>query len=294
MRASQISSFKTPFKLTLMAAAFAALTVSMTACQTTPDRNAELDAAQSAWSQASTDPRVQRYSATELEQLRQKLEGAQATWADDRDPELARHQAYMITQQAALLRAQSERKDAEVQVEKAGAERDRVRLEARNREVERLRQREDAARRAAAEASNRANTLESDLAALKAQSTQRGMTITLRDVLFAPGHYEIQSGALRSIQQIAEALKTHPERRVLIEGFTDSTGDDAMNQELSEQRAAAVRNALVSAGVPVDRIEVRAFGEQFPTADNNTAAGRQQNRRVEVLFSDQAGKLNYR
>lgn len=288
MRASQ--SFKTPFKLTLMAAAFAALA----ACQTTPERNTELDTAQSAWSQASTDPRVQRYSAAELEQLRQKLESAQATWTKEHDAELARHQAYMITQQAALLRAQSERKDAEVQVEKAGAERDRVRLEARNSEVERLRQREDVARRAALEASNRANSLESDLAALKAQSTQRGMTITLRDVLFAPGHYEIQSGALRSIQQIAEVLKDHPERRVLIEGFTDSTGDDAMNQELSEQRAAAVRNALVSSGVPVDRIEVRAFGEQFPTADNNTAAGRQQNRRVEVLFSDQAGKLNYR
>ncbi|HLO95918.1 MAG TPA: OmpA family protein, partial [Burkholderiaceae bacterium] len=173
-------------------------------------------------------------------------------------------------------------------------ERERLRLAARDAELQRARSGEDAARRAATEAQNRAAALQRDLAELSAQNTQRGLMVTLKDMLFATGRADLQPGVRRTIERLAEVLRQYPERRLLIEGFADSTGGSAMNQRLSQRRAEAVRAALIRAGVAPQRLEVRAFGEAYPVADNATAAGRQQNRRVELLFSDEQGRLNYR
>ena len=149
----------------------------------------------------------------------------------------------------------------------------------------------DAARLLALKQSGRAEGLERDLADLKAQKTDRGMVVTLGDVLFDTGKSTLQPGAQRSVAQLVQVLVRHPERRVLIEGFTDSVGREEMNMGLSQRRAQTFQRELMNGGIAADRIEVRAWGEANPVADNGSAAGRQRNRRVEVLFSDAEGHL---
>lgn len=270
-------------KTSLTAAALCVLA----GCQSLPSRNPTLDAAEQAYTSTAADPQVQRHAAGELERVRSMLTRAKRYWEDERDEAQTRHLAYLATRQLETLRVHAAQREAEAQMSQASAERDRVRLEARDAELRRAQSGEDAARRTA-------DALQRDLAALNAQATQRGLIVTLQDVLFATGRAELQSGAQRSLQRLAQVLQQHLERRVLLEGFADSTGGRQMNLRLSQRRADAVRRALVREGVAPQRIEVRAFGEDFPAADNGTAAGRQQNRRVEVLFSDEQGRLNYR
>lgn len=277
-------------KTILTAAALAVLA----GCQTLPAQDPALDAAEREYREAAADPLVQRHGAAELEQVRGLLTRAQRYYKDERNLEQTRHLAYLASAQLSTLRARSSGRDADLQVQQSGAERERLQLQSRDAELQRARSGEEEARRAAAQAQDRAAGLQRDLAELSAQNTQRGVMVTLRDMLFATGRAELQPGVRRSIDRLAEVLRQHPERRVLIEGFADSTGGSAMNQRLSQRRAEAVRNALVRAGVAPQRLEVRAFGEEYPVADNATAAGRQQNRRVELLFSDEQGRLNYR
>lgn len=263
-------------------------------CQTLPDRDPALDAAEREYREAAADPLVQRYAAADLAQVRAMLSRAQRYWVDERNLEQTRHLAYLSSRQLATLKAQSQRRDADQQVQQSGAERDRLRLQAREAELQRARSGEEAARSAASQAQDRASALQRELAELETRTTQRGLVVMLKDMLFATGRADLQPGARRSLERVAEVLRQHPERRVLVEGFTDSTGSRALNQRLSMRRASAVRSALIHAGVAPDRVEVRAFGEAYPVADNATAAGRQQNRRVEILFSDEQGRLSYR
>ena len=93
------------------------------------------------------------------------------------------------------------------------------------------------------------------------------------------------------MDRLAHALKDNPNTRVKIEGYTDSVGSDSYNQELSQRRAQAVADALQSRGVPADRYQIEGLGKEFPVATNDTPAGRQQNRRVEIVFSDDAGRF---
>jgi outer membrane protein OmpA-like peptidoglycan-associated protein len=147
------------------------------------------------------------------------------------------------------------------------------------------------ARREAELARQQTVGLEAELSELKARPTERGMVITLGDVLFDLDKAELHPGANLVMDRLSDFLKKHEERRILVEGFTDSTGAEDYNMQLSERRARAVRQALMDRGIVGDRIEVRGYGEQFPMATNETIAGRQQNRRVEIVFSDEEGTL---
>jgi outer membrane protein OmpA-like peptidoglycan-associated protein len=176
-------------------------------------------------------------------------------------------------------------------VRAAEAERERLRADARAREAQLAQQQSAQAQAQAASAADRARRLEAELRELQAKQTPRGMVVTLGDVLFDTGSATLRSGAMLSLQRVAEALRSNPERRVLIEGFTDSVGSESFNQELSQRRAEAVRAVLITNGIAPDRIEVRGHGEAYPVASNDTASGRQLNRRVEILFSDQSGRF---
>ena len=102
-------------------------------------------------------------------------------------------------------------------------------------------------------------------------------------MLFATGKAEIAAGGLRSINKLAEFLKQNPKRNLLIEGHTDNTGPEDFNLKLSQQRADTVKDALTSRGVASDRIATKGYGPKYPAVGNDSAAGRQQNRRVEVV-----------
>jgi OmpA-OmpF porin, OOP family len=142
---------------------------------------------------------------------------------------------------------------------------------------------DDAEAKALAAEHARATALASELANLKAQQTDRGMVLTVGDVLFAAGKADVGAGAQRSIDKLAEFLRAYPKRNVLIEGHSDNVGDESFNIKLSQQRADAVRDQLVARGVSPRRIQTKGYGPKFPVVDNDSAAGRQQNRRVEVL-----------
>ena len=208
-------------------------------------------------------------------------------------------------QQAAIMQSTAEQQAAELAAAKTQAERGQMQLEARTAEADAAKQQamiaqgtaeQQAAELAAANAkAESAQTLiaqqEMQLKELNAKQTERGLVITLGDVLFNPGQAQLKSGSMRSIHKLVDFLKQYPQRKVLIEGYTDSTGSDRLNQKLSERRARAVRTALTDSGIDEDRITTRGYGKAFPVTDNDTPANRQMNRRVEITLSDDNGKI---
>jgi outer membrane protein OmpA-like peptidoglycan-associated protein len=115
--------------------------------------------------------------------------------------------------------------------------------------------------------------------------------MTLGDVLFDPGHAELKSSANRTVLKVVQFLQLNPRRVVRIEGYTDSTGDRADNLKLSRDRAQAVADVLTDLGVDEKRIQVEGYGQEFPVDANASERGRAQNRRVEIVFSDDKGQL---
>ncbi len=107
--------------------------------------------------------------------------------------------------------------------------------------------------------------------------------LTLGDVLFATGRATLMPGGLQTVDRLANFLQKYPDRNVLIEGHTDSVGRAEYNMGLSQRRADAVRKALMDRGIGAERITTKGYGESYPVASNKTAAGRQENRRVEVV-----------
>jgi outer membrane protein OmpA-like peptidoglycan-associated protein len=223
--------------------------------------------------------------------------------------------AYVARQKIAITQEIVKQKTAEVDMARSGRERDQLQLSQRTNEVNQananaqqaqvnadMAQRQamdaqratDAARQATTDANRRTVLLESQLADLAAKKTDRGMVITLGDVLFGSDKASLTAGGLRSAQKLAEMLQQNTMRNVLVEGFTDSTGADPYNQQLSERRGQTVRDALLQMGVGGERISVRGYGESYPVASNDTAANRQLNRRVEIVLSDESGKTPQR
>jgi hypothetical protein len=137
---------------------------------------------------------------------------------------------------------------------------------------------------------------EKEIAALRQQisgaeirPTPSGIVLSFRDVLFPIDKAELNPGAERTIAKMADFLKQHPDRIIVIEGFTDSTGTVSHNRQLSEARAETVRNALVQQGIEEKRITAKGYGEEYPVASNDTQAGRQMNRRVEIVINEAEG-----
>ena len=139
------------------------------------------------------------------------------------------------------------------------------------------------------QANEETTRVRAELDALKAMPTPRGLVLTLGDVMFDTGRSELKSGGVRKLEQLAQFLNEHPDRRVQIDGFTDSVGGDSYNEELSQRRADAVKAALVSRGVDPSRIGTEGYGKAYPVASNSDTGGRQLNRRVEVVIGGDKG-----
>lgn len=242
----------------------------VTGCASAP--NPALQALQSEYQQARNEQDIQTHAAEELERAEVKLREAQAAWegGDKRETE---HDIYVAKQHIAAAHEAAAAKTAEARLEELRQRRESMLKEARSQE--------------ALAAKQQVRELESQLQELQTKQTERGLVVTLGDVLFASGKADLKSGAERNLDQLARALKDHPERNVLIEGYTDSVGSASYNQQLSERRAQAVETFLVRQGISRSRLSTRGYGERFPVASNDEAAGRQQNRRVELIILDQ-------
>ena len=189
------------------------------------------------------------------------------------------------SKQAALLatndaaRAQQDAVQAKQQTQVAQVEAASAQVDAAN------------AQRMAQESQLRATQLEIQLTELAAKKTERGMVITLGDVLFATDVSRLTSAGVATVQKLAKILELNPQRTVSIEGFTDSTGTTQHNQQLSERRAMAVQSALHELGIGRDRVFVHGYGESYPVDSNDSAQSRQMNRRVEIILSDDTGRV---
>lgn len=275
------------------------------ACSAAVPQNTRLDQARSAFTAAQNDPEVMKNAPLELQRAKADLEKAEKLLQAGAETREVEHFAYLAEQRSAIARETANVKLAEKAVEAASAERSAVLLEARTLEAtlaqqQALAQQKQAeaalteaekARAEALAAEARAKKLETQISELQATKSERGLVITLGDVLFDTNKSDLRQGAYFTIDKLAAFLAEYPDRKALIEGFTDSTGTVEYNQRLSERRAQSVRDALVAKGVDASRLMTRGYGVAFPVAGNETAEGRQRNRRVEVIISDEAGKI---
>lgn len=146
--------------------------------------------------------------------------------------------------------------------------------------------REQQALQAAREAQKRVKSLEKALAQFKVREEMRSVVLTLPDVSFAPGDTRLNPAVERRLEPLAEYLGANPQRKIVVKGYTDNIGSHAANLAISDERAKAVKSYLVGKGIQADRILTIGYGETDPVARNATAAGRRENRRVEIVLVD--------
>jgi len=255
-------------------------------------RPASLDRARSSLMQAQQDPLVVRYAPAQLNEAQATMTQAESIWNSKGDREETSHLAYLAEQKARIAAAVAQQKVAEDEAQRLHAQRDDIRLGARTREADVAHAQAEAATDQAQAATARAQVLEQELADLKAKDTERGLVMTLQEgVLFEYNKAELKPGAMRNLEPLLTFLREHPNRALLIEGYTDSTGSDSYNLELSQRRADAVRSFLVSNGMSADRVLARGYGESYPVTTNDTEAGRQQNRRVEIVIAHEGQQV---
>ena len=301
--------------------AFALTAVLAGGCSATPP--AALLEAQTSYRQAEQSPNMTGNAAVALHDAQKTLAEAEQVWEKDQDRDEVEHLAYVTKQQVEIARAVAERNLVEREIERLSAERQKIVLEAREREIARTRreaeikaqeaelareqataaqlqakkaqeealaraQDADQARKTAAQIEAERKELEQQMQALQAnvKQTERGLVLTLGDVLFEFDQADLKPGAVRNLQPLISFLKENSSRGVTIEGHTDSVGSDAYNLALSQRRADAVSRLLIANGIAADRVIARGLGEAYPVASNETKQGQLMNRRVEVVISN--------
>ena len=300
-------------KYPLIAAAVAA--VLLVGCATAPVKPDGAAEARAMLTQLQADPNLAGRAPIAMQEADAAVRIAEQPEADQ---QLAAYRVYIADRKIGIARAEAETKFAEDQRVALIAQRDKAQLDARTREADIANShvamaRADAAdqkaqadaARSAAEASQaaamqadaasqaaalsaqqQADELQRQIATLQARQTDRGLVVTLGDVLFASGRADLKDGADRNLNKLVAFLNKYPDRSVRIEGYTDSVGTEDFNLGLSQRRADSVRSYLVNQGVGSERLTTSGKGEADPVAGNDSASGRQQNRRVEVVISN--------
>ncbi len=202
------------------------------------------------------------------------------------DKAVATHLVFMADRKISIAEAQAQGKLAVDQRKALGEQREAMRLQSRTQEADAANLRATAARADASDAQRNSLELQKQIEDLQAEATDRGLVLTLGDVLFATNTAELNSGSDNRLDKLTGFLNKYPDRTALIEGHTDNTGSDEYNQGLSERRAGAVKSYLVRQGIDSNRLVASGKGKGSPVADNTSTTGRQQNRRVEVIIEN--------
>lgn len=291
----------------------------LAACASVPQRSDQLEQARAEIDTLAQAPLAQQAAGRDLAAARESLQRAEIAQQHDQPPAIVDHLAYLALRHAQAGEARVSEASARQQVARAQEDRNRILLESRTREAQNdqaqaqnaqaqaqsAQAQAESAQAAAQNAQAQADlakdatlaaqaqlaATQQQLADLQAKKTDRGMVLTLGDVLFDTGQATLKPGADLVIGRLATFLNANPQTKIMIEGHTDSRGSDAYNEELSEQRARAVADALTARGVSADSVRTLGRGKAYPVASNDTPEGRQQNRRVEIIFSDPSGQF---
>jgi outer membrane protein OmpA-like peptidoglycan-associated protein len=249
--------------------------------------------AKEAYAYAEANPDVKMNAQLPLMEARVAVEAAsKAKEFDEMD-----HLAYQAEKKTQIAVATAEERMSENAKRSIGMETARLMAQGQEREQTARKEAMDSdtsARESSAEALSQKqeaeetraenDRLQQEIIDMKGKISERGIVLTMGDVLFAPGSAGLSSKAGNEISKLAVFLKKYPNRNVLIEGYTDNTGTDEMKRDLSLKRADAVSNQLVAQKISRDRITIRGLGEESPVADNDTEMGRMQNRRVNIVI----------
>jgi outer membrane protein OmpA-like peptidoglycan-associated protein len=280
-------------------------TLILTGCATAPPRDTALDDARSQVDALSQQPLAQQAAADDLKNARHYLQEGDSALQQRLPLAVVDHDAYLASRSAQAGQARVEEAQAKAQITAGQSERQAILLHSRVQEADIAKAQAEAARQQADSAKQQADSarLQADaardqlaatqqqLADLQAKKTDRGMVLTLGDVLFDSGLATLKPGAASILDRVAAFMNDNPMVNVRIEGHTDSTGSPDFNQVLSQNRAQSAATALQTRGVPAARITAVGKGQELPVATNSTTAGRQQNRRVEIVFSDNSGQF---
>ena len=268
----------------------AAVSFTLAGCATTPVSPDGAADARAKLTRLQADPDLANRAPVAIQEAETAVRVAEEPVA--KDVALGSHRVYIADRKVEIAMAQAETSRSEDQRVKLGEERERSRLDARTREADAAHADADATRLAAttaAEQSDRkAEDMQRQIDALQAKSTDRGIVLTLGDVLFTSGQADLKAGAASNLNRLVTFLNQNVDRKVEIEGHTDNVGGDDYNQGLSQRRADSVRAFLVQQGISSERIASSGKGEHQPVADNESEGGRQQNRRVEVIIMNPA------
>jgi outer membrane protein OmpA-like peptidoglycan-associated protein len=283
-----------------------ALVGAVTGCAA-PQPDAALLQARADYGAAANDPGVVSLASDHLRQSQQALQQSEQALSNGGDMAAVDHYALLASRYAATAQQTARLKEAQQVVANAPVERSQALAAAQATRAQQAEQQAQTAQQRAQEAQQQAQTahqqaeaerqralqaqtdqdrLQKELATLQARQTKQGLVLSPREILFNPGSAVLQPGAEPAIRRLADFLKNNPERNVLVEGFTDSTGSAALNQQLSEQRADAVRLALINDGVDASRVQIRGLSDAQPLASNDSSAGRLVNRRVQIVISN--------
>lgn len=315
-------------KKALLGTALAAVLAS--GCATTPDEPDErLVRLRAELGNVTTIDQANRYAPIKLREAEESLDRLETLFRMDAEPDVVSHQVYLVDRKIDIAAEMARMKASDEVVDQADVKRKNLIIAARTSEaqnasrraqemdqrakesiarakessalaeasIERARLAEERAQTAEAYAqqmANRAQKLENDLQNISTEQTERGLVLTLGNILFEVDKSTIKSGSERTLKRVADFLNEYPNRKVLIEGFTDNTGADSYNQDLSERRSASVKSTLVDNGVDSSRIRARGYGEDHAVASNDSQAGRLQNRRVEIIIADEGKEVSDR
>lgn len=244
----------------------------LSACASTP-KSPLLDQARAAYNKAKNDLDVSKYAPVEMYEAKKSLEMAESA----KDQIECEHYAYLAQKQTEIAMTQAEHQKVEKEVSVLSMKRQDILMKKRAMELQ-------ASKSETVDAKSKLAGLKEELAGLQAKQTKRGLVVTMGGVLFKLNEADLMPGAMRTIDQLAQFLKNHPEYNVSIEGHTDITGSASYNQQLSDRRAESVSTALQVRGIDAERLLTKGLGENYPVTTNDTAAGRQQNRRVEIVL----------
>jgi|SRR6185312_14187241 outer membrane protein OmpA-like peptidoglycan-associated protein len=269
-------------------------------CATTPQGpSPEVMRLNNQLAQLQADQRIAPNAADEISKAQDAV-NALATQARSLDEKNYQQRVYVADRLVQTAEAIGLARFQEKRGEQLGRERDQLLLRVKSNQAaqaqqaasvaqasaEAERRNAEIAREETARSRSQLDDLRSKLTELQTKQTERGLIVTLGDVLFEVDKADLKPGTMRSLNQLAAALRNDPDTSLRIEGYTDSTGSRAHNMDLSSQRAESVKSYLVSNGVDATHIAAQGMGPDSPVASNNTAAGRQQNRRVEVIIND--------